>query len=364
MKKIVSFLILFLLCFISFTKSVLAMDVYYRAQVTKVLDDNSVVIDGVKQRSQNLEIKIIDPKLKDQPIITITNGATLDQGSALVTAQNYFKVNDWLYLSQSIDPESNQTSYQIADYDRSQSIIILFIIFVASVLIISSWKGLFSLLSMVVSFLIIFFFILPNLYQGANPFLIVSLGIIMIIPTTFYMAHGFNRKTTTAIVGTIISLFVAVFLSLIFINFAKLSGSTSEESGFLLTLKPGVFNFRAILLSGIIIGVLGVIDDITISQAAIVAQLKTIDSKNKKIFSQAMNIGKDHISSMINTLVLVYAGASLPLLLLFIDSNVPLNQLISFEPIAEEIIRTLIGSIALVIAVPITTFIATKLIKN
>jgi len=359
MKKIVSFFILFLLCFISFTKSVLAMDVYYRAQVTKVLEDKIITIQDTNQRYQKLELKIIDSKLKDQPLLTIDNGL-----SELTTNQNFFKINDWIFLSQTVDSSSGEISYQIADYDRGQPIIVLFIIFVISVLIISSWRGLFSLLSMVVSFLIIFFFILPNLYQGANPLLIVSLGIIFIIPTTFYMAHGFNRKTTTAIIGTIISLFVAVILSLIFINFAKLSGSTSEESGFLLTLKPGVFNFKAILLSGIIIGVLGVIDDITISQAAIVAQLKTINPKNKKIFSQAMSIGRDHISSMINTLVLVYAGASLPLLLLFIDSNVPLNQLISFEPIAEEIIRTLIGSIALVIAVPITTLIATKLIKN
>jgi len=359
MKKFISFFILFLLCFVFFTKSSLAMDVYYRAQVTKVLEDKIITIQDTNQRYQKLELKIVDSKLKDQPIFIIDNGL-----SELTTNQNFFKINDWIFLSQTVDSASGETNYQIADYDRGQPIIVLFIIFVISVLIISSWRGLFSLLSMIVSFLIIFFFILPNLYQGANPLLIVSLGILFIIPTTFYIAHGFNRKTTTAIIGTIISLFVAIILSLIFINFAKLSGSTSEESGFLLTLKPGIFNFKAILLSGIIIGVLGVIDDITISQAAIVAQLKTLNPKNKKIFSQAMSIGRDHISSMINTLVLVYAGASLPLLLLFVDSNLPLNQLISFEPIAEEIIRTLIGSIALVIAVPITTLIATKLIKN
>lgn len=359
MKKFVSFFILFLLCFVFFNKSSLAMDVYYRAQVIKVLEDKIITIQDNNQRYQKLELKIIDSKLKDQPLLTIDNGL-----SELTTNQNFFKINDWVFLSQTVDSNSSKISYQIADYDRGQPIIVLFIIFIISVLIISSWRGLFSLLSMVVSFLIIFFFILPNLYQGANPLLIVSLGIIFIIPTTFYIAHGFNRKTTTAIIGTIISLFVAIILSLIFINFAKLSGFTSEESGFLLTLKPGIFNFKAILLSGIIIGVLGVIDDITISQTAIVAQLKTLNPKNKKIFSQAMSIGRDHISSMINTLVLVYAGASLPLLLLFVDSNLPINQLISFEPIAEEIIRTLIGSIALVIAVPITTLIATKLIKD
>jgi uncharacterized membrane protein len=184
------------------------------------------------------------------------------------------------------------------------------------------------------------------------------------IPSTFYLSHGFNQKTTAAIIGTTISLFLAVGLSIIFIKLAHLSGTTSEESGFLLSLKPGFFNFKSILLSGIIIGVLGVIDDITISQSSVVAQLKIADPKNKKIFFQAMAIGKDHISSMINTLVLVYAGASLPLLLLFIDNQLPLGQLISFEPIAEEIIRTLIGSIVLIVAVPITTFIATVLIKD
>lgn len=358
MKKIILFFIPFLYFLFSFTTSIHATDIYYRAKVTKILEDKTITIQDTKQRYQKIELKIIDSKLKDQPNIVLENGLVL------VNNQNYYNIDDWLYLSQTTNENSGNISYQIADYDRGQAIFLLFIIFVVLVLLVSSWHGFKSLLSMLVSFLVIFLFILPNIYHGANPYLIVSLGIIFIIPTTFYLSHGLNRKTTSAIIGTIISLFSAILLSLIFINLAKLSGASSEESGFLLSLKPGLFNFKSLLLSGIIVGVLGVIDDITISQSAVVAQLKLSNPKNKKIFSQAMSIGKDHISSMINTLVLVYAGASLPLLLLFTDSHLPFGQLISFEPIAEEIIRTLIGSIALIIAVPITTLIATKIIKD
>ncbi|MDD4135895.1 MAG: YibE/F family protein [Candidatus Shapirobacteria bacterium] len=364
MKKIFLFFTIFFSCFFSLSKNTLAMDLYYRAQVTKVLEDKIITTNNTNQRTQTLELKIIDSKNPNQSIITVTNGAVLDNGEAVFSAQNYYQIDDWLYLSQDINPLSGQIIYQIADFDRSSAIFLLFMIFIIAVLLISSWHGLRSLLSMSFSFLAIFFFILPNIYHGSNPILIVTLGIIFIIPITFYLSHGLNKKTTAAIIGTIISLFIAVTLSLIFIKLAKLTGTTSEESGFLLSLKPSFFNFKSILLSGIIIGVLGVIDDITISQSAVVSQLRIANPKNKKIFFQAMVIGKDHISSMINTLVLVYAGASLPLLLLFVDNQLPIGQLISFEPIAEEIIRTLIGSIALIIAVPITTFIATKLIKN
>lgn len=358
MKKFLSFIIFCLVFFFVFTKPSLALDTYYRAKVTKILEDKVITIQDVNQRYQKLELKIVDPKLKDQPAIT------LDNGSVLSVNTNYYQVNDWVYLNQEIDPISNQTSYQIADADRGQAIFFLFAIFIILVLLISSWHGFRSLLSMFISFLIIFFYMLPNLYRGTNPILVVSISTILIIPITFYLSHGLNRKTTSAIIGTLISLFIAIILSIAFIKLGKLSGTTSEESGFLLALKPGFFNFKFLLLSGIVIGVLGVIDDITISQSAIVAQLKSAKVNNKKIFSQAMSIGKDHISSMINTLILVYAGASLPLLLLFVDSQIPLSQLISFEPIAEEIIRTLIGSIALIIAVPITTLIAIKVIQK
>ncbi len=145
-----------------------------------------------------------------------------------------------------------------------------------------------------------------------------------------------------------------------FVDAAKLTGYASEEASFLQVSRQGSFNVRGLLLAGIIIGALGILDDITISQAAVVSSLKQASSKIKadELFAKAMDVGKDHISSMINTLILVYAGASLPLMLLFVDNPHPFSEIINYEIIADEVVRTLVGSIGLVLAVPITTLIA------
>jgi uncharacterized membrane protein len=149
-------------------------------------------------------------------------------------------------------------------------------------------------------------------------------------------------------------------LATLFVNLSQLTGFTSEEAGFLQAYKPGLINMKGLLLSGIIIGVLGVLDDITISQSAIVEQLKKANQKLKPIelYQKAMSVGRDHIASMINTLILVYTGAALPLLLLFIDNPHPFSQVINYEIIADEVVRTLVGSIGLILAVPITTLLA------
>lgn len=160
-----------------------------------------------------------------------------------------------------------------------------------------------------------------------------------------------------------ISLIITGILAAVFIEAAKLTGFASEEAGFLQVVGEGTINIKGLLLAGIIIGVLGVLDDITISQSAIVFQLKEANRNfnSKDLYKRAMNIGKDHISSMVNTLVLVYTGASLPLLLLFVNNPYPFSQVINYEIIADEIVRTLVGSIGLVLAVPITTLIASTL---
>ena len=154
-------------------------------------------------------------------------------------------------------------------------------------------------------------------------------------------------------------------LAKFFIEVAKLTGYASEEAAFLYVAKEGV-NIRGLILAGIIIGTLGVLDDITISQAAIAQQLRAANPKisRKEQFWRAMDVGRDHIASMINTLVLVYTGAALPLLLLFITNSHPFTEVINYEVIAEEIIRTLVGSIGLIAAVPITTFLAVNFIAK
>jgi len=249
--------------------------------------------------------------------------------------------------------------YQINGYVRRFSLFWLFLVFAVLVIVISRMQGVFSLLSMVFSFLVIFKFILPKILVGWDPVLTAIVGAMMIIPVTFYLSHGFNPKTTTAIIGTVISLIMVGVLAKWFVGFANLTGY-NEEIGFLQVGGFELVNSQGLFLAGIIIGVLGVLDDITVSQAAFVYQLKRtkIGGNFKELYSRAMSVGRDHIASMVNTLVLVYTGASLPLLLLFI-LNPDLNQILNYELVAEEVVRTLVGSIGLVLAVPITTFLAT-----
>lgn len=262
--------------------------------------------------------------------------------------------------------QADAETYLIADQVRTDALLILFAIFIVLVLLISKWRGIGSLLGMAVSFIVIIYFILPKIAGGENPIMIAILGSLIIIPATFYPSHGINRKTTIAVVSTILALITTGLLANFFISFAKLSGLASEEAGFLQAMYPDLINMQGLLLAGIIIGVLGVLDDVTVSQASIVEQLKGANKELRatEIFQRAMQVGHDHISSMVNTLVLVYAGASLPLLLLFNDAAKPFTELINHEIIADEIIRTLVGSIGLILAVPISTFLAALFVEG
>lgn len=262
--------------------------------------------------------------------------------------------------------QADAETYLIADQVRTDALLILFAIFIILVLLISKWRGIGSLLGMAVSFVVIIYFILPRIAGGENPILIAILGSLIIIPATFYPSHGINRKTTIAVLSTILALVTTGLLANFFISLAKLSGLASEEAGFLQAMYPDLINMQGLLLAGIIIGVLGVLDDVTVSQASIVEQLKGANKelRTTEIFQRAMQVGHDHISSMVNTLVLVYAGASLPLLLLFNDAAKPFTELINHEIIADEIVRTLVGSIGLILAVPISTFLAALFVEG
>jgi len=212
---------------------------------------------------------------------------------------------------------------------------------------------------MLLSFGVLFIFVLPQIQAGRDPVLIAVISSIFIIPITFYLSHGFERKTTIAVIGTFIALVITGILAVLFVNGAHLNGF-SEDAMFLQTMDGVQYNLRGILLSGIIIGTLGVMDDITVSQTSIVFQLYDVkkDMTVMELFTRSIQIGKDHIASMVNTLVLVYTGASLPLLLLFMNNPRPLGEILSVEAVSTEIVRTLVGSIGLILAVPITTFLA------
>jgi len=323
-------------------------------RVSQILEEKQVTPMGIKESQlyQKLEILVTNGSLKDKKI-------TIENGNLPMSNLQKYKVGDELVITFSKDFEGND-SFFITDYVRRGALAWLFIIFVVMAVAIGRWQGMASLIGMGISFLVIFKFILPKIYAGGDPVQIAILGSLVIIPATFLLSHGVNKKTGIAVVGTLISLVVTGILAHIFVDASKLTGFASEEAGFLQAFKPGLINIKGLLLAGIIIGVLGVLDDITISQSAIVQQLKAANPKLKagELYKKAMAVGKDHIASMVNTLVLVYTGAALPLLLIFIDNPHPFSEIVNYEIIADEVVRTLVGSIGLILAVPITTFIA------
>jgi uncharacterized membrane protein len=323
------------------------------ATVTDVLEDSEIELsDGELQIYQQLEL-VVDKGSLEGEIIFVESG-----NYALVGNQRY-KEGDKLIIMHNKDFEGNDVFF-VSDYVRRDALLVLFIIFVVVALAVGKVWGITSLVGMSFSFLVIFKFILPQIMSGGNPILIAILGSLLIIPVTFYLSHGLNKKTTIAIVSTVIALIITGILANVFVEAARLTGFASEEAAFLQVASQGAVNIKGLLLAGIIIGALGVLDDVTVSQASIVNQLKQTDKKMsfKELYGRAMKVGQDHTSSMVNTLVLVYTGAALPLLLLFIDRPHPFLEVINYEILADEIVRTLVGSIGLILAVPITTLLA------
>lgn len=330
----------------------------FEGVVVRIIENSTVIEDsGNKHPYQKLEILGTSGPFKGKKLI-VENGK-YDQTGVLV-----YKVGDELVLSSQTGPQGDKL-ITITDYVRRTPLSILAAIFVILAIVIGGRRGASSLLGMGVTFSILFFFVLPQVLAGQDPVIMTVIASIIIVPVTFFLSHGVNKKTICAIAGTTISLVLTGCLAGIFVGKTHLSGFASEEANYLDILKSGQINMQGLLLSGIIIGLLGVLQDITISQAAIVYQLKEANEMlgMRALFTKAMDVGRDHIASMANTLILVYAGASLPLLLLFVNNPLPISSVVNFEIISEEIVRTLVASIGLIVAVPITTALTATFVK-
>jgi uncharacterized membrane protein len=325
---------------------------YFKGTVTEILEEELVPFDGGEQTYQRLLITITNGDFKGEKV-------EVENGSTASLQEIIYEVGDIVYLSYTRDQDSKAVFF-ITDFDRSNGLAILFLGFILVILLIGFKRGALSIISLLISFAIIFIFVLPQIQAGKDPVLIAILSSIVIIPITFYLSHGFQLNTTISIVGTFISLVITGLLAVYFVNLVNLTGGASEEALFLQNIGGTVYNLRDLLLAGIIIGTMGVMDDVTVSQTSIVFQLYDLKKKITfgELFARSIKVGKDHISSMVNTLVLVYTGVSMPLLLLFMNNPRPFEELLSYELVATEIVRMLVGSIGLIIAVPITTALA------
>ncbi|MEK7680784.1 MAG: YibE/F family protein [Patescibacteria group bacterium] len=367
MPKIIKMAIVILLTALFVAPAVVsaqADDTVFKAQVVDVIREVKKTNDkGREIIQQVLKLKGLENGWKDKEILY--DGTALD---AEMAGQNIYKKNDKVLVMRSVN-DQNEESFFITDYVRTGKLYFIILLFFAAIIVIARKQGLKAIVGLAATFIVLMKFIVPKILAGSNPVFISIIGSLIILVITLYLVHGFNSKSSVAILGTILSLLITGVLSVIFTNLTRLTGFADEESMYLLNIGQQALNIKGILLAGMIIGALGVLDDITVSQASIAEQIYKANPEltSWEIYKRAMKVGVDHVSSIVNTLVLAYAGASLPLMILFaVDSAgaLTLGQAINNEAIATEIVRTVAGSIGLVFAVPITTLIAANFFKR
>ncbi|CAL9465173.1 hypothetical protein SUDANB37_02735 [Streptomyces sp. enrichment culture] len=259
-------------------------------------------------------------------------------------------------------PEDLQ--YSVTDVNRKFPLLLLSVIFALAVVAVGRLRGVMALIALGTSFVFLTFFILPAILQGSNPLIVAVVGSSAIMLIALYLSHGLSARTSVAVLGTLISLLIIGLLGSLFIGWAMLSGNTDDYTGLIHGLYPNI-DMSGLLLAGVIIGSLGVLDDVTVTQTSAVWELHQADPTMgpRALYRAGIRIGRDHIASVVNTLVLAYAGAALPLLLLFSIAQSSVGTVANSELVAQEIVRTLVGSIGLVASVPVTTGLAALVVS-
>ena len=256
------------------------------------------------------------------------------------------------------------TSYSFYEYERTTPLLLLLLLFVVAILVLGRWKGAGALAGLVASLAVIVVFMLPSLLDGNQAVLVALVAASVIAFVALYLAHGITPMTTVALLSTFAALMVTGALSWLFVRLASFTGYTDDSTQMLDALQIPI-DPRGILLAGIVIGSLGVLDDVTVTQVSAVAELRNAQPHlpSVELYRQAVRIGRDHISSTVNTLFLAYAGASLPLLLLLSEAGQSIGSVVTRELVAVEVVRSLVGSIGLVSAVPISTWLAAQVLR-
>lgn len=266
---------------------------------------------------------------------------------------------DDVRISRQVDP-NGVTTYAFYDFERSWALIAMAAVFAVVIVAVARWRGLRALIGIVVAFAVLVLFLLPALRDGSPAIPVSLVASAAILYAVIYLAHGVSLRTSAALLGTLASLLLAAVLSWGAIELAHLTG-LSEDQNNEVAAYLGNVSITGLLLAGFIIGSLGVLNDVTVTQASTAFELAEAGASRKEIFVGAMRVGRDHIASTTYTLVLAYAGSALPLLLLFSVANRSLGDIMTSESVAIEIARSAVGGIALALSVPLTTGIAAVL---
>ena len=327
-----------------------------QAKVIQIIEEGEITLDETPQSYQILLVQLLEGPFSGRQVI-------IDYGQRQLRPQGlHIQPGEKILVTVGEQPDGQITAY-FTDFVRSPSLFWLVAAFVFFTILISGWKGVRSLIGLVLSLLVIIGYIIPRILQGEDPVRTSIVGAFMLLAVTLYLVYGWNLKTHAAALGMLIALFITGMLSSYFVNLTRLTGYSSEHAMFLVQMAEATINLRGLVLAGMIIGALGVLDDLVTSQASAVFELRAADPHLdwRGLYNSAMRIGRDHVAATVNTLFLAYAGAALPMLLLFSLSGERYGYLVNLEFVTEEIVRTLVGSLGLILSVPITTMLATLL---
>ena len=325
----------------------------WRAQVIEAAPSEAFFVPGtdVQSEAQRLTAKLLDGERRGDFVTFENDYIQLEEG-------------DSFYLNYIVTIEGDEY-YSVSEVDRRDGMFTVLGIFVAVVLLFGGLQGLRSLMSLAGSLLVITYILVPQLVSGVSPvpLSIVVAGLVLFF--AIFFTHGFNIRSGIAYVGTIIAVILTGLFAYFSIHITSLTGFSSDESVYLNLSTGGELDFVGLLLASVIIGALGVLDDIAVTQVAVVRELFGVGNlTKKKIYLKAMRVGREHVGALVNTLVLAYTGAALPILLLFSLSQSGPFAIINREIFASEIVRGLVGSTGLVLAVPITTFLAVIILSK
>lgn len=326
----------------------------WRARVLEVVASEVRTIPGIDTTHlfQTIQAQVIDGP-QDGKVITVENDYL------------ELKKGDTFYFNYLVDIHGRE-QYGVVNIDRRGALTILLLIFIGTVVFFGGWQGVRSLLALIGSFLAIFYILLPGLLHGWNPLFasfLVATGVLFV---AIFFTHGFNRESVVAYGGTMIAVLLTGVFALWAVWMTRLSGFTGDESTYLNLGTQGSLDFTGLLLGAIIIGILGVLDDIAVTQAAVVSELYDSNPgmSKKEVYSRALRIGREHVGALVNTLVLAYTGASLPLLLYFKLYAMKFDSVVNLEIFTTEIVRAIVGSIGLILTVPIVTLLAVIYLKG
>lgn len=273
--------------------------------------------------------------------------------------------NDKVVLVDYVDTITPEFQFQFYDFQRTTPLLWLGLAFVVVVVAFGRFQGLRALVGLGLSLAVLVYFVVPALLRDSPAVLVALVGTTVVAFLAIYLAHGIGISSTIALAGSLVSLAATTLIALVAASLTQLSGLANEEAQ-ILQFTAQALDLRGLLIAGIVVGALGVLDDVTVSQVSTVAALRRANPSltTRELYTEATHVGRDHVASTVNTLVLAYAGASLPLLLFFAQGTLPVARVVTGELVSAEIVRMLVGSIGLVLSVPITTWLAAIILSH